>query len=156
MATPLAEPSSTVQGSDAFSTGVGIYAMVLAYFAPTIVALARQRRAGLTFVVNLFLGWTVIGWLFAWLLALRRRRFRITVLRPLSPPPPLLVAPDGRHWWDGRGWVDGVSWRPSWAITSPDGQRWWSGSLWIPRTLPAPSVIAEPSWWERINERKAS
>ena len=34
------------------------------YFIPSIVAWARQcRRIGGVFVVNLFLGWTVLGWI---------------------------------------------------------------------------------------------
>lgn len=42
------------------------------HFLPTIVALLRDARgkAGI-FVLNLFLGWTVVGWLIALLLALR-------------------------------------------------------------------------------------
>jgi hypothetical protein len=153
----LAQPAPASPNDDPFSLGLAIYGMVLVYFAPTIVALARQRGAGgQTFIVNLFFGWTVVGWLFAWVLAFRHRRPRLTVLLPLSPPAPLLVAPDGRYWWGGRGWVDGVRWRPSWAITSPDGHRWWSGTVWMPRRLPTPALIPEPSWWERINDRRAS
>ena len=36
------------------------------YFAPTILALLRgKRHPGATVVVNLFLGWTFIGWVVA-------------------------------------------------------------------------------------------
>jgi len=36
------------------------------YFISTMVAVAREvRNAGSVFVVNLFLGWTVIGWVIA-------------------------------------------------------------------------------------------
>lgn len=36
------------------------------YFFPTIVAVGRnQRNAGAIFVLDLFLGWTVIGWVAA-------------------------------------------------------------------------------------------
>ena len=36
------------------------------YFAPTIVVLARgAQHPGPTIVVNLFLGWTVLGWVVA-------------------------------------------------------------------------------------------
>lgn len=38
----------------------------LIYFAPTIVALARHKRNTLSiFLLNLFLGWTLIGWIIA-------------------------------------------------------------------------------------------
>lgn len=33
------------------------------YFAPVIVALARDHRQKLAiFILNLFLGWTILGW----------------------------------------------------------------------------------------------
>jgi len=38
----------------------------LVYFAPTIVALARHKRNTLSiFLLNLFLGWTLVGWIIA-------------------------------------------------------------------------------------------
>jgi hypothetical protein len=38
----------------------------LIYFAPSIVALARHKRNTLSiFLLNLFLGWTLIGWIIA-------------------------------------------------------------------------------------------
>jgi hypothetical protein len=41
-------------------------AFVAAYAAPTFVALGRRRETpGPTIVVNLLLGWTVIGWVVA-------------------------------------------------------------------------------------------
>lgn len=38
---------------------------LLAYFAPSIVALAREHSIGPVVVVNFFLGWTFIGWVVA-------------------------------------------------------------------------------------------
>lgn len=35
------------------------------YFLPAIVAANRQRAVGGVFVLNLFLGWTLIGWVVA-------------------------------------------------------------------------------------------
>ncbi|MGE5083423.1 MAG: superinfection immunity protein [Acidobacteriota bacterium] len=36
------------------------------YFLPSIIALARNKRDTLAiFLLNLFLGWSVIGWIFA-------------------------------------------------------------------------------------------
>ena len=42
------------------------------YFIPSIVALARNKRdTFLIFLLNLFLGWSVIGWVIALVWALR-------------------------------------------------------------------------------------
>jgi hypothetical protein len=36
------------------------------YFLPSIIAVARQKRNTLSiFLLNLFLGWTLIGWVLA-------------------------------------------------------------------------------------------
>lgn len=40
------------------------------YFAPTLVAYCREHHnAGMIFVLNLFFGWTIIGWVIALLWA---------------------------------------------------------------------------------------
>ena len=42
------------------------------YFLPSIIALARSKRDILAiFLVNLFLGWSVIGWIVALVWALK-------------------------------------------------------------------------------------
>jgi hypothetical protein len=42
--------------------GVG----VVFYFLPTIIALVRSKRDALSiFLLNFFLGWTLIGWIIA-------------------------------------------------------------------------------------------
>lgn len=49
--------------------GIGL----LMYFLPTIVALVRSKRdTGAIFVLNLFLGWSVIGWIIALVWALKQ------------------------------------------------------------------------------------
>ena len=47
--------------------------MVIAYWVPTIVAVSRKRipHVGSIVVVNLFTGWTVIGWIVALAMACR-------------------------------------------------------------------------------------
>jgi hypothetical protein len=71
----------------------------LVYFLPAIVALVRRperwQTAGL---VDLFAGWTIIGWIAALALA-------------LAPPRPVpatawqpALSPDGTWWWDGYAW----------------------------------------------------
>jgi hypothetical protein len=50
-------------------TGViGVIALVSCYFMPTIIALLRDKHgAGIVALVNFLLGWTVIGWFFAFM-----------------------------------------------------------------------------------------
>lgn len=43
----------------------------LAYFTPTMSA--RRGRRGSVFVINLFFGWTMIGWVVALWMAVRSR-----------------------------------------------------------------------------------
>ena len=47
-----------------FGFGLGI--PLVLYFLPTIIALARSKRDTLAiFLLNFFLGWSVIGWIVA-------------------------------------------------------------------------------------------
>lgn len=47
-------------------TGIITVLVVLAiYFLPTLLASGRKKNIGSIFVVNLFLGWTLIGWVVA-------------------------------------------------------------------------------------------
>lgn len=39
------------------------------YFFPWIIALCQRRNATAVFVMNLFLGWTLIGWVVALVMA---------------------------------------------------------------------------------------
>jgi fucose permease len=49
---------------------LGVIALVSCYFMPTIIALMRDKHgAGVVALVNFFLGWTVIGWLLAFVWA---------------------------------------------------------------------------------------
>jgi hypothetical protein len=58
--------------------GMIILAMALAiYLAPTIIAAARRHRSeGAVFALNLFLGWTFVGWVAAlvWALTYQPRK----------------------------------------------------------------------------------
>lgn len=46
--------------------------VVLLYFLPALVAFARHvRNTGSVLVVNLFLGWTIVGWIVALAMAAR-------------------------------------------------------------------------------------
>jgi hypothetical protein len=64
--------------------------LMVLYFVPSVVALYRETpNKGSTIVVNIFLGWTVIGWVVA--LAMAFGRTEKTFSRPASNPnlPPL-------------------------------------------------------------------
>ena len=45
---------------------VALVAMIALYFLPTVIGYARQHeRKGSIFLVDLFFGWTFVGWWFA-------------------------------------------------------------------------------------------
>jgi hypothetical protein len=148
-----------------------LMAAAAVYFAPTLLAVARHRGAApLTFSFNLLLGWTGVGWVLAWFLALADRRLRINVVSPAPAPavvwqvqpPGVSLAPDGRHWWDGCAWRDGWEVVPRGALWSPDGACWFTGVHWVPACAahaepggpPRSSGTEgqfpdEPEWWRR-------
>ena len=39
--------------------------LALLYFLPTVMAVYNNRQAGSVFIVNLTLGWSIIGWIIA-------------------------------------------------------------------------------------------
>ena len=50
---------------------VALIFILVFYFLPTIVGASRgKRNAGAIFAMNLFLGWTVLGWVMALVWAL--------------------------------------------------------------------------------------
>ena len=51
-----------------------IVAVILIYFVPSFVAFGRERNGG-AIVLNLFLGWTLVGWVvaLAWAASLPRK-----------------------------------------------------------------------------------
>ncbi|MCA4760893.1 superinfection immunity protein [Mycobacterium avium subsp. hominissuis] len=63
-------------------SGICWIALIAAYCAPTIVAVARKHRSvGSVAVVDMFLGWTIIGWVVALAMAFSgntRRRDNLT------------------------------------------------------------------------------
>ncbi len=148
--------------------GVLLLGLVVLYFAPTLLAIARGRGAApATFSVNLLIGWTGVGWVAAWLLAVADHRLHIYVQGPTTPAtvvptwpvqhPSVTVAPDGRRWWDGSEWKDGSREAPRDALWAPDGTHWFTGSYWIPGIAPGTaddvsdrgSSADEPDWWRR-------
>lgn len=75
----------------------------LLYFVPTIIAIARSmRNKGSTIVVNVFLGWTIIGWVVALAMACGKKDSTFTFIsnpnfpsptRPSPPTPPTRPSP---------------------------------------------------------------
>lgn len=53
--------------------GVLLVIGVAVYFLPLIIAGARERLVGPVFVLNLFLGWTLLGWVVAMVMAVTER-----------------------------------------------------------------------------------
>src|SRR5271166_2340999 len=63
---------------------------IVAYFIPGIVAVTRRhRKATFILLVNLFFGWSVLGWIFALVWALRAN----VAPKAVAVPPPLPATP---------------------------------------------------------------
>jgi len=70
-------------GPNAALGAVLLAAGVVAYFVPAITGAVRHvRNLGSVIVVNLFLGWTVIGWIVALAMAFRSRAPQEVTLTP--------------------------------------------------------------------------
>ncbi len=75
-----------------FGLGWGIILLlVVPYFIPTIIAFSRGKSSAAgVFILNFFLGWTLIGWVGAliWALSADNRTQTVIVNNPPPPPPP--------------------------------------------------------------------
>jgi Zn-dependent protease with chaperone function len=49
---------------------IGILILAALYFLPALIAWTRKNHTAAIFALNLFLGWTVIGWVIALVMAL--------------------------------------------------------------------------------------
>ena len=66
--------AATTSSPSAALSLLALAAVIAFYFIPAIVALARRvPNKGSVIVVNVFLGWTVIGWVVALAMAARSR-----------------------------------------------------------------------------------
>jgi len=124
--------------TDAAAGAVAVYFLlgIALYLLPTIVAMARHyRNTGSVVVINIFLGWTLIGWVVALAMAFgsNQRDGQVVVYAQgfgNPTPPTSQVSPDGRYWWDGVAWRDTMTSVPPTAPRSADGAYWWDGSTW--------------------------
>jgi len=76
-----------------FLFGLGfwfLFALMIPYFLPTIIAVMRQKsNTGSIFALNLFLGWSLIGWVVSMIWALSSDDVRTqTVIVNHAPPAP--------------------------------------------------------------------
>ena len=83
--------SLAASGTDAGSVVATVFFIVVAivaYWVPTIVALIRRSEipnVGSIVVINLFAGWTLVGWVIALAMACRSS---VRMAPPPAPPPP--------------------------------------------------------------------
>ena len=138
-------------GLDAMPTrsfGAVDFGALVLYFLPTLIALLRGSRRVPTFFINLLLGWTVIGWIVALVMALTGGRagapaqvlygppagYAPQMVGPqvVAPPPPTMptMSPDRQFWWDGRAWQNAAISVPPGVTYSADGREWWDGTEW--------------------------
>ena len=55
------------------SSIIGLIVILISYFIPTIIALIRKHRDVMAiFVLNLFLGWSLIGWIISLVWAFKK------------------------------------------------------------------------------------
>jgi hypothetical protein len=111
------------------------------YLAPTITAIAiRSRNLLGVILVDVLLGWTVIGWVVAWVLCFvgPRGGSEQPLAWPTQQPSAYGLSPDGMFWWDGIAWRDTRVVAPPSAPRSADGFWWWDGVRWRPVPPPPP------------------
>jgi hypothetical protein len=117
---------------------LGLLILAVIYFAPTITALAlHSRNAGAVAGLNFFAGWTVVGWIVAWVVCFTGGR-RTAQPALFVPGQPLAgeLSDNGLFWWDGSAWRDTRIVAPPTAQRSIDGRWWWDGHTW--RSVPTP------------------
>ncbi|WP_322761376.1 superinfection immunity protein [Frankia sp. Cr2] len=64
---------AAADGGSGAVAGIAILLLIIGstafYFIPTIIAVVRKRQVASVLVINLFLGWTLVGWVVAIALA---------------------------------------------------------------------------------------
>lgn len=82
---------------------------IIVYMAPTIVAIVRKHRVAQVLVINLLLGWSIIGWIVALVWAVGERQVGSTIINsnvvnsgypphmypPVPPQMPNAIPPQG-------------------------------------------------------------
>ncbi|MGY1748851.1 superinfection immunity protein [Modestobacter sp. SYSU DS0511] len=100
-------------GGGGFVVLLMILVLLALYFTPTIIAFARGiADRGTVLVLNLFLGWTFVGWVVSLAMAARSR-----------PDPVVVVA---------QPMIGQAGPQPGWYRdpSDPSAERWWDGARW--------------------------
>jgi hypothetical protein len=83
-----------------------VVVLAVIYFTPLIVAIKRKNQVAAVAVLNVFLGWTLVGWVVAMVMAVSSSRATMVVVQNYgAPPAPTgLISADGNWRWDGQAW----------------------------------------------------
>jgi hypothetical protein len=87
--------SSAYAGTSIFVTAAAVYLL------PSAIALLWRRRSEhLILALNVLLGWTLIGWVaaFIWACSPKRDRRRLNKRRKAAPQPSFVAEPAPAHW----------------------------------------------------------
>lgn len=111
-----------------------IVAAIALYLLPTIVAHRRKAmNRGSVTVINILLGWTLLGWVISLAMAMGRSEAQEAALhRPQMAPGQTMAAgwypdPEDRayvRWWDGFQWNMGPDGRRQVRAEPPPSPRW--------------------------------
>jgi Superinfection immunity protein/Protein of unknown function (DUF2510) len=147
---------SSNDSGGAFGVALIVLFIEVLYLLPTIVAVGRNTNSiATTILINLFLGWSLIGWVFAFVSAVgptkKERAVYTSLLTQAAAPRPASAptfSPDGSHYWH-----DGA-WKPVPTASSPAQP---AGSFEPPQdpplTLPAAAEGFYPDPARRFAER---
>jgi hypothetical protein len=93
----LTQEGTIMLASSSGSAAVLIILLIGLYLVPTIVAVVRKvTNQGSVAVINIFLGWSLIGWVVALAMACRTSTLvRDSVSSPAKEPSPREMSPGG-------------------------------------------------------------
>ncbi|SNQ51090.1 Superinfection immunity protein (fragment) [Frankia canadensis] len=126
--------------------------LVALYFVPSVIAMVRQRQSASVIVINVFLGWTLIGWVVALALAVSSNNAKAAPGAAGYPPgyPPVPPLPPGST--TPQPWYPQTSYQPNgspWDQNPTAPQQYWQGgpdpSLGDPRNPQTPGGSLPPS-----------
>jgi len=118
--------AATFPDHNSFAIAVSFFIVLCLYFLPSIVGAGRKvPDLGTVLVINVFLGWTIIGWIAALALAARTAIPKVEVAGS-SQPPALPSMPTAANSARERSVPP-----PGWHRQTPEGPvRWWTGAEW--------------------------